>query len=280
MAIALAMVSCVACTSTPGFLQSPDQQARNLLSAQKFLIVPASPVAAVPLLAAIKPAGRAPRRLTVFVESDGAPWPRPSLPPSDPTPSSPLALQLAAAYLPHPDEAVAYLGRPCQYLAPAQLAACPVRWWTTGRFGAEPLALLNRQIDALKAEAPGAALRLVGYSGGGTAAALLAAQRGDIACLVTVAAPLDIAAWSLAMKVSPLRESQNPADGADALQKLRMTHFSGSSDAVVPAGVNALFMARARTREIVQAGFGHDAGWLDAWPALARSSCLEDQGRP
>lgn len=280
MAIALAMVSCVACTSTPGFLQSPDQQARAVLSAQKFVVVPASTAGAVPLLAAIKPAGAAPRKLTVFIESDGAPWPRTSLPPADPTPSNPLALKLAAVHLPQRDEAVAYLGRPCQYLSPAQLAGCPVRWWTIARFGVEPLALLNRQIDALKAGEPDAALRLVGYSGGGTAAALLAAQRGDVTCLVTVAAPLDTAAWSLAMKVAPLSESQNPADVAQALQKLRMTHFSGSFDAVVPAGVNALFMARARTREVVQAGFDHDSGWLRAWPALARASCLEDQDRP
>lgn len=274
------MISCVACTSTSGFLRSPDQQARSLLSAQKFHVVPPSAAVAVPLLAAIKPAVSAPRRLTVFIESDGSPWPRPSLPPADPTPSRPLALHLAAAYLPQPDEAVAYLGRPCQYLSAAQVAACPVQWWTIARFGAEPLALLNRQIDVLKAEAAGAALQLVGYSGGGTVAALLAARRGDVACLVTVAAPLDTSAWTLAMKVSPLRESHNPADVALALQKLRMTHFSGSFDAVVPAGVNALFMARARTQETVQAGFSHDAGWLDAWPALARSSCLEAQDIP
>lgn len=273
------MVSCVSCTTTTGYFQSPDEQARSLLSAQRFQVVPAPPTGVVPLLAAMKPAGTAPRRLTVFIESDGAPWQRPSLPPADPTPSSPLALKLAVAYRPQADEAVAYLGRPCQYLGPAQLAACPVRWWTIARFGTEPLALLSRQIDALKAEAPGAALRLVGYSGGGTAAALLAAQRGDVACLVTVAAPLDTAAWSAALKVSPLSESQNPADVAQALQKLRMTHFSGSLDAVVPAGVNALFIARARTREAVQAGLGHDSGWLDAWPVLARTSCLEDQGQ-
>lgn len=276
VAIALAMVSCVACTSTPGFLQSPDQQARGVLSAEKFGIVPASPAGTVPLLAAIKPAGSAPQRLTVFIESDGASWPRPSLPPADPTPSRPLALQLAAAYRPQPDEAVAYLGRPCQYLSAVQVAACPVRWWTIARFGTEPLALLNRQIDELKARAPGAVLRLVGYSGGGAAAALLAAQRGDVACLVTVAAPLDTTMWSRTMKVSPLSESHNPADVAQALQKLPMTHFSGSDDTVVPAGVNALFMARAQAREAVQAGFGHDTGWLGAWPALTRSSCLED----
>ncbi|MCC6656833.1 MAG: alpha/beta hydrolase, partial [Rhodocyclaceae bacterium] len=50
--------------------------------------------------------------LTIYIEGDGAPWPSPYHPPSDPTPRDPLALRLADR-----DTApqLAYLGRPCQY---------------------------------------------------------------------------------------------------------------------------------------------------------------------
>ena len=215
--------------------------------------------------------------LTVFIESDGAAWPRPWLPPQDPTPGNPLALHLAVDHLARsaqPGEAVAYLGRPCQYLAPAQLADCPSAWWTRGRFGREQLALMAAQLDALKAAAPGATLRLVGYSGGGAVAVLLAAQRGDVACLVTLAAPLDTDAWTLAKNVSPLSESINPLSRAAALRGVPMTHFSGSDDKVVPPGVNQRFLTLAQTHEVVKAGFDHDAQWRKAWPELVSQCCL------
>lgn len=271
LALVAALAGCA--TSPTGWLQTPDARGRSLLVGSGFEILPISS----PVLAAVQHERGAPKLLTVFIESDGATWPRPWQPPDDPTPGNPLALHLAidhAARTARPNEAVAYLGRPCQYLAPAQLAACPLSWWTRGRFGREPLALLSAQLDALKLRAPGAALRLVGYSGGGAAAALLAAQRGDVACLVTLAAPLDTDAWTQAKKVSPLSESINPLGMAATLRGVPMSHFSGSADSVVPPGVNQRFLQLAQTQEVVKTGFDHDGQWQKAWPALVKDSCL------
>ena len=228
-------------------------------------------------LAALYPASGSTKWLTVFIEGDGATWPTPSQPPADPTPGKPLGLLLALAHAGialQAGEAVGYMGRPCQYLSPGDLANCPGAWWTLGRFGTAPLKLMNARLDDLKAQLPSATLRLVGYSGGGAAAALLAAQRSDVACLVTVAAPLDIDAWTRAKNVSALSESQNPLDAAAQLRGMLMTHFSGADDDVVPRGVNQKFMQSAQTREQFQPGFDHDAQWLKAWPGLAAASCL------
>ncbi len=270
---AACLAACTGCATQDSWLQTPDERARVVLAANQFELLPASPQG----LAALHAAKGNPQRLTIFIEGDGASWPRPSVPPFDPTPAKPLSLLLAVSHANAPsqvDEAVAYLGRPCQYLLPGDLASCPVAWWTLGRFGTVPLRLMNERLDELKAQAPNAKLRLVGYSGGGAAAALLAAQRSDVACLVTVAAPLDTEAWTLAKKVSALSESQNPLDVADTLRGIPMTHFSGSNDDVVPAGVNQRFMLQAHTLEVMKPGFDHDTQWIKAWPSLASTSCL------
>ena len=270
---AACLAACTGCATQGSWLQTPDERARVVLAANQFELLPASPH----VLAALHAATGKPQRLTIFIEGDGASWPRPSMPPLDPTPGKPLSLLLAVSHAnapAHLGEAVAYLGRPCQYLLPGDLASCPVAWWTLGRFGAVPLRLMSARLDELKAQAPNAILRLVGYSGGGAAAALLAAQRSDVACLVTVAAPLDTAAWTRAKNVSALSESQNPLDVAVTLRSIPMTHFSGGNDDVVPAGVNQRFMLQAQTFAVVKPGFDHDTQWLKAWPSLAAASCL------
>ena len=262
-----------ACASGSSPWQTPEAEARALLAGNGFELLASPP----DVLAAVRPSRSPTRLLTVFIEGDGAVWPRPSVPPADPTPDNPLALRMAVSHLAQPSqpgEVVAYMARPCQYLQSEVLASCPVQWWTTGRLGAAPLALLNERLDQLKLKAPGAALRLVGYSGGGAVAALLAEQRRDIACLVTVAAPLDTDAWTRAKNVSPLSGSRNPTDSAAALRGLPMTHFSGAADSVVPAGTNQRFMAAAQTVETPLQGFNHDSQWLRAWPSLAQASCL------
>ena len=254
-------------------LQPPNARARALLAAKHFEML--SPAGYT--LAAVAQHGSDVQWLTVFTEGDGASWPQPSVHPRDPTPGRPLGLYLALAHyeqVASSAEAVAYLGRPCQYLDEETLRTCPPAWWTLGRFGTVPLALMNARLDELKALAPNAKLRLVGYSGGGAMAALLASRRSDVACLVTVAAPLDTDAWTRAKNVSLLSQSSNPLDAAAALRGLPMTHFSGGSDDVVPPGVNQLFLDQAQTRERLQSGFDHDTQWLKAWPSLAAESCL------
>jgi hypothetical protein len=78
----------------------------------------------------IDPSRRSPV-LSVYIEGDGAAWPTPYHPPRDPTPTEPVALAMAAA---DPAPAVLYLGRPCQYLEAAELAACSPEYWTSSRF--------------------------------------------------------------------------------------------------------------------------------------------------
>jgi pimeloyl-ACP methyl ester carboxylesterase len=87
----------------------------------------------------------------------------------------------------------------------------------------------NIALDQLKTRAGSVdRLILIGFSGGGALAALLAERRNDVAGLVTVAANLDLDQWVRAKNLTPLRESLDPAVDAVRLAKLPQVHFVGS----------------------------------------------------
>ena len=210
--------------------------------------------------------------LTVYIEGDGAEWRGKFQPPADPTPDNPLTLRLA---LRDPDARVAYLGRPCQYLEHDALAQCPPHLWIRARFGAQAVDMMNAAIDVLARTASARRVRLVGYSGGGAMAALLAARRTDVACLVTVASPLDTDAWTAAIDVSPLAESLNPLELVPQLASIAQTHFSGAEDHVVPVRTLRRFTeAQPAARVEVIDAFDHDCCWVLAWEKLRQRTCL------
>jgi pimeloyl-ACP methyl ester carboxylesterase len=216
------------------------------------------------------------RRLVVFIESDGAPWPWPDTPPADPTPVAVTVIRMAVIEAGATAGAVAvgYLGRPCQFQSATALAACDPGWWTLGRFHPAPVAMTSAAIDRAKTRHAAQRVDLVGYSGGGAMALLVAAGRSDVTCVVTLAAPLDTAAWTAALGVTPLRNSLNPAH-ADLPPGLRQTHFRGLRDTVVPPATAAGFLARARVANVVDvAEYGHDCCWARDWAELRKRSCL------
>jgi hypothetical protein len=99
---------------------------------------------------------------------------RPSIRRANPTPTEPVALAMADA---DPAPAVLYLGRPCQYLEAAELAACSPEYWTNSRFAPEVVTAYMAFLDRYKESSGASRLRLFGYSGGGVLATLLAARR-------------------------------------------------------------------------------------------------------
>lgn len=212
--------------------------------------------------------------LTVYIEGDGFAWVTSSQPSNDPTPREPVALQMAMA---QPRGAAAYLARPCQYTmgVGASARACAQRYWTNGRF-AEPVVQAESQaLDELKRRHGASRLVLVGYSGGGAVAALLAARRTDVTALVTVAGNLDHHAWTTLHGVRPLDGSLNPIDEARRLKGLTQWHLVGGQDGVVPVAVARSFMGRLgdapSTRLIVEPGFDHSCCWARQWPRLWES---------
>lgn len=204
--------------------------------------------------------------LTIYIEGDGFAWQSRTQPSTDPTPLNPLALRLAVR---DPATAVAYLGRPCQYV---DSPTCNRRYWGASRFSEEIIAAMDEAVSAAKSSAGAARVHLVGYSGGGAVVALLAARRGDVASLRTVAGYVDHVRLNAHYGVSPLDGSLDPMAVAPDLAAIPQLHFAGGEDGLIPPWVAEGFVAaqgdNACARVEVVAGAGHAQGWAPAWPQL------------
>ena len=209
--------------------------------------------------------------LVVYIEGDGLAWTDRRTPSPDPTPRDPLVLRLAGL---DPAPKMLYLARPCQY-QPGMAQSCDPVLWTSARYGLPTVLALSQALDQAKTALGATRLHLVGYSGGGALAVLLAARRSDVADILTVAANLDTAAWTSHHNISPLSGSLNPADSAQAVAAIPQTHVAGTKDAVVPPFLCRRFVARmpqpsqARCLEID--GLDHRHGLEARWPDILAS---------
>lgn len=207
--------------------------------------------------------------LRVYIEGDGHAWVTSDTPSDDPTPWSPVALELAVR---DPAPAVAYLARPCQYVAPGSDAACTQAMWTGARYSQVVIDSTNAALDRLKALAGATQLELVGFSGGGPVAVLAAAQRTDVRNLRTVAANLDTTLWTREHGVTPLLGSLNPVSVARRLAGLPQVHFVGGADNVVDASVVRSYVEAAGPGACVSVavvpGLQHNGDWAAVWADL------------
>ncbi len=202
----------------------------------------------------------------VYIEGDGLAWRSRYQPSNDPTPTNPIALHLAQADI---SANVIYLARPCQY---TRGSACDKDYWTGKRFAPEVISAMNTALDDLVTAHHLRGVRLVGFSGGGTLAALLATRRQDVIDLRTVAGNLDIDAHSRLHNVSPLRGSLNPAHDTARLRNIPQHHFIGKDDDVVPLGIyqsyaHALGATPCLHYQVIE-DTSHEKGWYEKWARL------------
>lgn len=189
----------------------------------------------------------------IYIEGEGATWTLNGDAPKNPTPQNPVALHMASKDL---VDNIAYIARPCQYTGMLDPdSACDPALWTDGQFTPEVLAAYNKAIDDIKAHYDITNLHLIGFSGGGVIAAMLAEQRKDVLSLRTVASPLD--------QVEPINA---------ALRNMPQHHFIGGQDQVVsPAPLHSYLQRLGETGcadyTFIQEA-EHEKGWVDKWPEL------------
>ena len=211
--------------------------------------------------------------LTVYIEGDGLAWASSSTPSDDPTPWTPLALELA---LKHNQGPAAYLARPCQYVQGNDQQNCEQLYWTNARFAPEVIIATDQAITQLKRQFNADKLVLVGYSGGGAIAALVVAKRNDVIQLITVAGNLDHQVWTKMHEMLPLSGSLNAADSWQYLINIPQLHLVGGNDENVPLAVAESYRKRfpddKRPAVKVINGFDHHCCWVQQWPALIKKN--------
>jgi hypothetical protein len=202
--------------------------------------------------------------LHVYIEHDGTPWIGSSHVSADPTPRSPFALELMA----RDAGPRLLLGRPC-YFEMRHDAGCSALLWTHRRYAPEVVASMAAALREFLALHPFRHVMLIGYSGGGTLAWLIASRVPEASAVVTMAANLDVEAWTRLHDYSPLTGSLDPAREPPLSPAIRELHFAGGRDANVPPAVLRSFQARHPAAEIVDVpGFDHRCCWIDAWPRI------------
>lgn len=202
--------------------------------------------------------------LTVYIEGDGHAWRNRTTPSDDPTPRNPVGLFLAVND-PSPNP-VLYLARPGQYAREGQAARDNV-WWTSARMSNEVITALNSAIDETKALDGARKVALIGFSGGGGCAVLLAARRSDVVFLGTVAGNVNMAAWTDLHGVSPLSRSLDPIAAAPLVSGIPQRHLSGEDDANIPPRLSEEFCRAAGHPEacVTAKGMRHGGPWHTVW---------------
>ncbi len=201
--------------------------------------------------------------LTIFLESDGIPWSGGRVPSADPTTRQPLALDLMVRS-PAP---AAYVSRPCYHAL--RTKKCNVEHWTGARYSSEIVESMAATIRETQRRLGATQVALVGYSGGGTLAVLIAERLDNVSAVVTIAANLDTDAWTGHHKYLPMSQSLNPAS-SDRPHPWPELHLRGSNDMVVPAATTVRYFERyPEARQQTVEGFDHVCCWVREWPEIS-----------
>ena len=224
--------------------------------------------AQIDLVVFSKPSKQANKALVVYIEGDGRAWKTASLPSNNPTPTNPLALRLA---IQDPRPAVAYLARPCQFITlPSR--GCSEKLWTNARFSTAVIENMNEAIEKLKHQYGASELVLIGYSGGGAIATLIAAKRTDIKSIITVAGNLDTDTWVKLYRLEPLSESINPASVARSIRNIPQIHYVGAKDDIIPPAISQSFLQKMgspnKAKVIELPNYDHVCCWTKRWTEL------------
>ncbi len=205
--------------------------------------------------------------LHVYLDGDGTPWIGGRFVAEDPTPRNPLVLDLMAQ-----DAAPSlYLARPC-YSVEVSPPGCSPYLWTHGRYAPAIVASMRTALDNIVVGEGFDAVLLIGYSGGGTLAMLLAPQFPQVRAVVTIGANLDTDAWVALHGYTPLSGSFNPVDAPPLPAGIFQVHYVGARDANVPPALSVAALDRevAATVRIVPE-FDHVCCWRKEWASILGS---------
>jgi Alpha/beta hydrolase domain containing 18 len=195
--------------------------------------------------------------LHVYLDGDGTPQDK------DPTSRNALILTLMA----QDTSPSILLGRPCYHqMEPTQ--QCHQRLWTSARYSST---VVNSMVVALRhwlEKHPAHTITLIGFSGGGTLAVLMADKIPTVKTVLTLAANLDTEGWTKEHGYQPLSDSLNPMTQQKLPDYIKQIHLAGAKDGnVLPAFIKA-YAEQQQAQYKVFAKFDHHCCWADIWTKI------------
>lgn len=212
--------------------------------------------------------------LHVYLEGDGSPWKYRVVTMPDPTPRDPLVLRLMAK---DPAQS-AYIGRPC-YNGTSKDEGCDETLWTSGRYSKTVVRSMTGVIRKLIDQHGFTEIKLIGHSGGGALAMLIAAKLPEATLVVTIAGNLDTEGWTAHHGYSRLYSSLNPAKQPDLPQRILQWHMVGGNDSVVPPSiVKGYIRGQSNALGIQVQNYSHGCCWESMWGNIAKAIASSSSG--
>jgi len=203
------------------------------------------------------------KQMVVYIEGDGMAWISRDQLSSNPTPVQPIALKLASI---DTNANVLYVARPCQYLWPQKMNRCSSRYWSDKRGSEEVISSINQAISIVKQKQNISSIRLIGYSGGGGIAALIADRRADVNEFVSVSGNLNYKLFTQTHNLSPMNGSIDPITVANQIGSIPQIHYVGADDKIIPKQIALSFSDKVK----VISDVSHD-NWPDKWAQILRT---------
>ncbi len=197
--------------------------------------------------------------LHIYLDGDGTPWERQRWVADDPTARNPLILRL----MQQDQQSAILLGRPCYY---GIQDGCDSKYWTSQRYSKPVVDSMVQALNAWLKQYDFKQIVLIGYSGGGTIAMLMANRIKKLSTVVTVAANLDVDEWSKFHGYSILGASLNPANESELHSDIRQIHIAGKDDDVVPIFIIREFAEKQGNAQFyVFHDHDHACCWEESW---------------
>lgn len=197
-----------------------------------------------------------------YIEGDGLAFTTRYTISNDPTPIRPMLLKLATL-----DDRpnVVYIARPCQYTPMHLNATCNQSYWTNMRMSDIVVSSINDVINTVNNKLQ---FSLIGYSGGGGVAVLIAARNDLVKDIVTISGNLDHVSFNQYHHTPPMLGSLNPIDYAEKIKNIPQLHISGAEDKIIPVAIADKFVQVSNSDCVHQHIFDvttHNKGWEGVW---------------
>lgn len=178
----------------------------------------------------------------VYIEGDGLITLNNKTPHNDPTPKNKLVLNLAAEDKRYN---IIYISRPCQYTPLELNDKCNnYEYWTSRRWSEETVLSMNEVIEKITRNGD---VHLIGFSGGGGIAVLIASINKNIKSIVTIAGNLDHIKFNKIHKARQCKLSLNPIDYTDKIFNIPQIHIVGRKDTIISESIIDDFINKSKS---------------------------------